>query len=68
MPTKRDAAGFGCTEWIEEAFCAMGVTPEDVREYSEGPVSEVVSGAASHEQLPWICLSGREVLCHHEWS
>jgi hypothetical protein len=42
MPTKRDAAGFGCKQWIENAFKDMAVTPEDIGSYCVGTVAEQV--------------------------
>lgn len=43
IPTKRDAAHFGHTEYIEDAFRAMAVTPDDISAYAAGTIEEVVS-------------------------
>jgi hypothetical protein len=43
IPTKLDAAHFGHTEYIEDAFRAMAVTPDDISAYAAGTIEEVVS-------------------------
>jgi hypothetical protein len=51
MPTKRDAAQFGCKQWIEDAFQDMAVIPEDVASYSAGTVAEQVCSKTNNFSL-----------------
>jgi hypothetical protein len=43
MPTYFDSHSFGHKEYIDSSFRALGVTEEDIGDWTEGWVSEVVS-------------------------
>ena len=59
MPTKRDAASFGCRECIEESFAAMGCDDDSIAAYCAGTVADTVG-----EEVEWI---GSHKAAAKEW-
>jgi hypothetical protein len=51
IPTKREAAGFGCKRLVDDSCYMMTCTPEDVEGYAN-PISEAVG------EVTWVGSHG----------
>lgn len=49
MPTKKDAASFGCREYIEESFAALGCDDDSIAAFCTGTVADTVG-----EDVEWV--------------